>query len=182
MNKKLIGFSGIIIFVFGYILYETKKIDSKLSSTDLSTGTVIKRIPAVNFTDFNSGEVVNTAKLAEAGNFLFVHFWATWCGPCELEFPDLTEMINLLKDKKNLKFLLVAVNDDKTKMKKFLNKFDLNLDNVLILEDKTDAHKQYGTYKMSETFLFNPKKEIVKKYTGQQAWSQTYLVNSLKSL
>jgi len=183
MNNKLIIFCLIIIFTFSYILYETNKIDSKLGGTDLATGTVIQKIPNVKFDLYGDESTkVDLYKMAEEGNFLLIHFWATWCGPCELEFPELTEMIKLLKGKKNLKFLLVAVNDDVTKIKKFLKKFDLNLDNVVLLEDKINGHKEYGTYKMPETFLFNPKKEIIKKFTGQQPWTQVHIVKMLKSL
>lgn len=183
MNNKIIIFSFIVIFIFGYIMYETNKIESKLARPDSSTGTIIQKLPKVNFQKFGyANENVKPQDLANSGHFLFVHFWATWCGPCEVEFPDLVELIKELKDKKNIKFLLVAVNDDETKIKKFLKKFDLNLDNVVLLEDKIDAHKQFGTYKMPETFLFNPAGAVVKKFTGQQAWSQNNFIQLFKSL
>lgn len=182
MNNKLVIFSLIIIFVFGYIMYETNKIQSKLVKPSSDTGTIIQQFPKVKFQSFEAENLIDPMEIAGEGNFLFVHFWATWCGPCELEFPELSELIGLLKEKKNLKFLLVAVNDDKTKIKKFLKKYDLVLDNVVILEDKIDAHKEFGTYKMPETFLFNPQGGVIKKFTGQQAWRQNHLVNLFKSL
>ena len=91
-------------------------------------------------------------------------------------------MIQALKEKKNIVFLLVAVNDNLIEIKKFLKKFDLSLNNILVLEDNLDAHKEYGTYKMPETFLFSPSGTIVKKFTGQKPWSQKYLVDYFLSL
>ena len=91
-------------------------------------------------------------------------------------------MIHLFKDKKNIQFVLVAVNDDPKKMKKFLKQFDLNLDNVSLVEDKINSHKELGTYKLPETFVFNSENKIVKKYTGQQPWLQKYIVDQIKSL
>jgi len=183
MNNKLLIFSFIVIFIFGYTLYEANKIQDKLGSTASSTGTIIKQMPSVVFDSYTEeNKKIDPKVLATEGNFLFIHFWATWCGPCELEFPDLVELIKLMKDKKNLKFLLVAVNDDKVKIKKFLKKYELTLDNVVLLEDKINAHKEFGTYKMPETFLFNPKNEVVKKFTGQQVWTQKHIVDLFKAL
>lgn len=183
MNKKLLIFLLIIIFVFGYTVFEAMRLDSKFAdAASLKTGTVIKSLPLVLFEQVESDEKFDPVKLAKAGNYVFVHFWATWCAPCEAEFPELVELIRSLRDKKNISFLLIAVNDDLKAMKKFLKKFDLNLDNIIILADNLDAHKQYGTYKMPESFLFAPNELIVKKFTGQQPWSQTYLVEYFNSL
>ncbi len=183
MNKKLLVFLLIMIFVFGYTVFEAMRLDRKFAdSASLQTGTVIKNLPLVDFERVNSDQKFNPAKLAEEGKYVFIHFWATWCAPCEAEFPDLVEMIKTVKNKKNVIFLLIAVNDDVKAMKKFLSKFDLNLDNVISLADNLDAHKQYGTYKMPESFLFAPGGAIVKKFTGQQPWTQRYLVEYFNSL
>jgi thiol-disulfide isomerase/thioredoxin len=33
------------------------------------------------------------------GKVLFINFWATWCGPCKKEMPELSEINTELKDK-----------------------------------------------------------------------------------
>lgn len=183
MNKKLLGFLIIIIFVFGYTVYEALTLEGKFADqTTLEAGTVIKTLPDVKFENLTDSEKISIRSFSKDGNNVFVHFWATWCAPCEAEFPELVEMMQILKDKKNIKFLLVAVNDDKTAMKKFLSKFDLNLDNVVLLADNDESHKEFGTYKMPETFLFDAQNSIIKKFTGQQPWSQKYLVEYFLAL
>lgn len=183
MNKKLIAFLSIIIFVFGYTVFEALRLESKFADqSSIASGTVIKTLPEVKFEVLGSKVKVDPRQFSSQEKYIFIHFWATWCGPCEAEFPELVEMLHLLKGKKNIQFLLVAVNDDVKAIKKFLAKFDLNLDNVSIVEDKLDAHKQFGTYKMPETFLFDPVNTIVKKFTGKQPWSQKYLVEYFQNL
>jgi peroxiredoxin len=44
------------------------------------------------------------------GKMLLVNFWATWCVPCEREFPDLEATYRMYKSR-NLEFVPVSVND-----------------------------------------------------------------------
>ena len=183
MNKKLGGFLLIIIFVFGYTVFEALRLDSKFADqSTIATGTIIKMLPDVRFSLLSDDSEINVRDYTKDGDFVLVHFWATWCAPCEAEFPELVSMMQSLKSKQNIKFLLVAVNDDKTAMKKFLKKYDLNLDSVVLLSDNIESHKAFGTYKMPESFLFDGANNIVKKFTGQQPWSENYLLEYLRSL
>lgn len=47
------------------------------------------------------------------GKWIFVHFWAAWCGPCRREMPTVQRMTELLKDD-SIDIVLVntAENDD----------------------------------------------------------------------
>jgi cytochrome c biogenesis protein CcmG/thiol:disulfide interchange protein DsbE len=183
MNKKLIIFFSIIIFVFGFTIYEAMKLDQKFGDNSSSvTGTVIKKFPNVDFTDLHSKKKITLNTFFNKNEIIVIHFWATWCGPCEAEFPELVKMIHLLKENKKLRFILVAVNDQKPKMLKFLSKFDLNLDSITLLEDKTNSHKQFGTYKMPETFTFSSEGQIIKKFTGQKKWTELSHITFFNSL
>lgn len=42
------------------------------------------------------------------GKVIFINLWATWCGPCKAEIPDLMEISNQLKDK-NFKMIGIQV-------------------------------------------------------------------------
>jgi peroxiredoxin len=46
---------------------------------------------------------------------LLVNFWATWCGPCAVEFPDLV-MTSQMYKKRNVEFVSVSENQPEEKM------------------------------------------------------------------
>lgn len=58
------------------------------------------------------------------GKILFINFWATWCGPCREEFPDLNRLSQLYADDR---VEIVAISVDypdeiDTKIRPFLKK------------------------------------------------------------
>lgn len=84
-----------------------------------------------------SVEAVDAAGLAalrkgEGSKVRLVNFWATWCGPCVTEFPDLVE-INRMYRNRDFEFVAVAANfpDEKAQVLKFLTKQQASNRNLL---------------------------------------------------
>ena len=179
MNNKLFIFLAIVAFTFGYAAYEAMKLENKLQNS--VSQIVIKEIPKdLTFLDFESGQRYDLRDNDKVKTL--VHFWATWCAPCEVEFPELVELINSMKDRNDLRFAIVSVNDDDKKVKKFLSKFEFKNKNVVLLKDSENNYQKFGTYKLPESFLFNSNSQTLRKFEGQQAWSQNTIVNYFNSL
>lgn len=56
------------------------------------------------------------AKLTEKayqGKIVVIDFWATWCGPCVKELPELLAFEGKIKGRKDVAFLSFSVDDDK---------------------------------------------------------------------
>ena len=183
MGNKIMIISAIVIFTFGYAVYHALKLDNKLASnkTYFSSNSVLKTLPKATFTDYFNGEKIDPKTIASEGNLVVVHFWATWCGPCEKEFPEIVELTERLKNKKDLKFIFVAVNDRDKDVKKFLSgqKMDDNSNFVIARDDSFIHQKFYGTYKLPETFIFTKDGKLIRKFTGAQKWTDQGFVNML---
>ncbi|MCO4755497.1 MAG: TlpA family protein disulfide reductase [Bacteriovoracaceae bacterium] len=186
MHKKLLIVSLIVICTFGYAVFHAVKLDNKLGSSKdyFQTNTVLKKLPDTDFKLFFEDRNVELLSHSSDKNAVIVHFWATWCGPCEKEFPEIVELTRLFKDNKKVSFLFVTVGDTKKDVLKFLKKYNVGDDeNFLIVEDNDLKHqKHFGTYKLPETFMFNKKQDLVRKFSGAQNWQDPAFVDFINSI
>ena len=105
---------------------------------------------------------------------LMVHFWGTWCAPCEVELPDFIKLTDRYKNK-DIKFLLIAVNDDEKKIKKFMKRFGQLSESVYVLHDADGSiMSKFGTVKVPETYLFDSSSALFNRYIGSQSWGSPY--------
>lgn len=101
-----------------------------------------------------------------------VHFWGTWCAPCEAEFPDLIKFMQKFENS-NVSFLLIASNDERPKVLKFLSSKKLPKNALVVLDPQGTAMAKFGTVKVPETYFFDKNGKIVKKFIGPQRWGDS---------
>src|SRR5260370_4408474 len=103
-------------------------------------------------------------RLADYKNkVVLLNFWATWCGPCRAEVPDLVELQNKYKDQVQIVGLVVD-DDDQAAIKKFAAEFGINYPVALA----TDAMRlEYGGIPALPTsFVVDAQGRIVQKHEG----------------
>lgn len=77
--------------------------------------------PAPEFTLVDTaGESISLADLK--GKVIFMDYWATWCGPCIVAMPKVKALEEQFKDRADLVFLKVNVNDDRARWIAYLTK------------------------------------------------------------
>ena len=69
-----------------------------------------------------------------------VNFWATWCGPCVTEFPELVEIFRMYRGRE-FEIVTVSANypDEKAEVLKFLTKQQASMKNLLWNSDDKNA-------------------------------------------
>jgi len=97
------------------------------------------------------------------GKVILLNFWATWCGPCRAEVPDLVELQNKYKDK--LQVLgLVTDDDDEDAVRKFVDSFGINYPVAMA---SSDIRVQYGGIPALPTsFVIDLEGRVVQKHEG----------------
>ncbi len=115
--------------------------------------------------DFNltglDGKAVTLAGYKDKA--ILLNFWATWCGPCRAEIPDLVELQNKYRD--HLQIIgLVVDDDDRDAIKKFVGEFAINYPVALATND---LRLQYGGIPALPTsFVLDAAGRIVQKHEG----------------
>lgn len=69
------------------------------------------------------GSLVNSTDLK--GKIIVMNVWATWCGTCLREIPDLNRLQKKYSNDTTVVFMALC-NDDKAKVQNVLNRFDFN--------------------------------------------------------
>lgn len=111
----------------------------------------------------------NSFQLVELkGQFIIIHFWASWCNPCVAEFPEL------IKFAKSFPGKIIAINNDEKveEMNHFLSLFKNLPKNFIILRDHDrKVANLYGVSKLPESFIVNNFLKLIKKIPGEERWN-----------
>lgn len=103
--------------------YEGKNVQRLLKRLDVSKNYAL----GVSFRDFtmndSSNKLLDTRLLR--GDYTVIIFWASWCGPCRAEHPQLNELYEKYKES-GLALVGVSLDTDKAKWIAAINKDRLN--------------------------------------------------------
>lgn len=111
------------------------------------------------FTDFADASGVKLSDFAGKGKYTLVDFWASWCGPCRREIPNIKGLYDKYKDKMN--FVGVAVWDDPDDTKKAMEQLKMPwpvMEGGKNWQEPTDL---YGVNGIPHIMLIDPDGKIV---------------------
>ena len=118
-NALVVG--GVLTLALLYAIYRKQQVMQLFHGADTL---VVKLLPEVELEMLAGGEKLFTKTIhSDESELLVVHFWATWCPPCLGEFPELLQLARTFAHNPQIKFLAVAVRDQRQEVVKWVKRF-----------------------------------------------------------
>ena len=116
------------------------------------------------FTDFTiehgnaDGSAVSLSDYVGKGKFVLVDFWASWCGPCKEEMPNLKDVYERYKGDR-FEIVGIAVSDKRPDTEAAVAKMELPW--PIIYDAQSIPSEIYGVNAIPHIILFDPDGKIV---------------------
>ncbi len=112
----------------------------------------------IAFTDLN-GKKIDLASLK--GKVVLVDFWATWCGPCVAELPNVLEAYKKHHDK-GFEIIGISLDQDEAALKSFIKENDMTWPQYFDGKGwKNDIAQKYSITSIPATFLIGKNGKVV---------------------
>jgi len=135
-------------------------------------GSVFAQLPVIRFVrdpdpapDFKLKEFAGKQLTLEAsrGKVVLLNFWATWCGPCRAEIPELIALQNRYKDRLQI-IGLVVDDDDEQAIRSVIASEGINY--PVALADSETRFAYGGIAALPTVFVINTEGRVVQKHVG----------------
>ena len=104
------------------------------------------------------------------GKIILLNFWATWCGPCKLEIPDLVALQDQYAD--DIVVLGFSVDDTPEQLKAYAAEYKMNYP-VLVGNGHENIQDAYGPmWGIPVTIVIDREGKIAKKQSGIRSREQ----------
>lgn len=118
------------------------------------------------------------------GNIVFLHFWGTWCAPCQVEFPELQRLYESLKAYDRIAFVLVQSREDIERSRRWANRRGITMplfdsgsrgpaDHAFRIADGTSIEDRFLAPLFPATYVLDGHGVIIFSHFGPlRGWSE----------
>ena len=115
----------------------------------------------------------------DKGAWVFVHFWASWCGPCREEMPAVQNMISTLQAE-GLKIAMINTAEDEDTVFSFLSAYAPDIRPLMDRDGQvTEKWQPRG---LPATYLVDPYGQVRYQALGGRTWDSPPYMAFLRSL
>ncbi|AZQ64139.1 TlpA family protein disulfide reductase [Flammeovirga pectinis] len=126
--------------------------------------------------EFESGKQVKLSDFK--GKMIFLNIWASWCPPCIAEMPSIQSLYDQLKNREDVVFILLNVDEDKMKASKFLKRKDYTFP---IYQKVTSVPSIFYSNSIPSTYVINKDGEVIYNHQGLANYDSESFINMLTS-
>ena len=148
-------------------------------ATELPPGIIsLDNAPAANFTVSDLDDV-HYSLVQSRGRWVFLHFWASWCGPCRKEMPIIEKLTQKMADKP-IDIVLINTAEDEDTIFSFLGSVAPSLHSYMDRQGKlTELWAPRG---LPTTFFIDPQGRRRYLALGGRPWDQPDYLDFLNDL
>ncbi len=118
-----------------------------------------------------SGENYTLYEALETHDLMVINFWASWCGPCQYEFPFLEEAWEKYSDRIGVVAISVEENDTGAILDNFVKEYGLKF---TVMSDGDKLNQKFGIYGVPTTIIVNKDKKIVAVEVGAKTSTEEF--------
>ncbi len=136
--------------VYGYYLYRKDRQVEQDSNGGAGNDAVTLADLDVRLLELDGA----TIRLTEyTDSILFLNFWATWCGYCEREMPDLIKLDRKMKEEGIGRVLAIDVNEKESVVREYIKEMGFT-ELTVLLDLKGEAAQLFDIQGYPTTFAF----------------------------
>ena len=123
--------------------------------------TMVPGAKAVNFDMYDmNGKKLTLANLK--GKAVYIDCWATWCGPCKAETPNMVKLYNHFKNDKRIQLVSISLDKNQAAWKSMVKKENLSWPQYIVKgEFDCMLCKEYGVTGIPRFMMFDKKGNII---------------------
>jgi thiol-disulfide isomerase/thioredoxin len=174
LNIKILFIFGLGLIFLGTIIYEiniTPKISGLYGKEPRYSN--IEKLPEIKFKTIDN---VSHSITDLSEPIIFLHFWASWCSTCKVEFPELLELIQNYGGQ--IALVSISIDKEQDKMQQGLDSFQKQLpdkamnDHIYWVWDGPEKNlaNRFAVKKVPETIFVNQKRMMMDKTVGKTDW------------
>lgn len=188
MNQKkilliVICLAFVLLMVGAYALYEN--LSDQVAHDQLSTQPPVTSETQPNATENTQPSETENTQIVMAPDFMVydqdgnevhlsdyfgkpivLNFWASWCGPCQMEMPDFQEKYLELGDE--IQFLMINMTDGSRETVEIASDFIAQKGYTfpVFFDTKSEAAYTYGAYSLPTTYFINAQGHAIAQAVG----------------